>query len=200
MTHLLPGAAELQRELHEAFSEHADVADRSAPVLSEPFSRLVECAARAVHRGNKILLFGNGGSAADAQHIATELTVRFERDRAAIPAISLAADTSALTAIVNDMGPREMFARQLEAIGQPGDLAIGITTSGKSPNVVHALARARTLGMTAAALSGRDGGDLVGIADPLLVVPSEVTARIQEIHILVGHAFCAALEAALDLR
>lgn len=200
MTQPLPGAADRQRELHEAFSAHVDVVNRSPPVLGEPFGRLVERAARTIHRGNKILLFGNGGSAADAQHIATELTVRFERNRPPIAAISLAADTSALTAIINDMDPRELFARQLEAIGQPGDLALGISTSGRSANVVHALTRARALGMTAAALSGNDGGDLVGLADPLLLVPSDVTARIQEIHILVGHAFCAALETALELR
>lgn len=200
MTHAAPAAAERERVLKATFDEHVAVAHRSPPALCDPFSRLVEQAARTVHRGNKILLFGNGGSAADAQHIATELTVRFERDRAPIPAMSLATDTSALTAILNDMDVRDVFARQLEAIGQPGDLAIGISTSGRSANVVRALARARTLGMTAAALSGRDGGELVGLADPLLVVPSDVTARIQEIHILIGHAFCAALETALDLR
>lgn len=188
------------RGLETAFSEHIAVADRAAAAISDEFTRLVDHAARAVQRGNKIVLFGNGGSAADAQHIATELTVRFERDRPPIPALSLATDTSALTAIINDMDARELFARQVEALGQPGDLAIGISTSGRSPNIVHALARARAMGMTAAALAGRGGGDLVGVADPLLIVPSDVTARIQEIHILIGHAFCAALETALDLR
>jgi D-sedoheptulose 7-phosphate isomerase len=162
--------------------------------LGEPFARLVAACAAAVRGGGKLLLFGNGGSAADAQHIATELTVRFIKDRAPIAALALTTDTSALTAIGNDLGFDELFARQVRALGRPGDVAIGISTSGNSENVLRALAAAREMGCVAAALAGRDGGRLRGQADPLLVVPVAETARIQEMHITLGHMLCGALE------
>ena len=143
--------------------------------------------------------FGNGGSAADAQHLATELTVRFSKNRAPIAALALTTDSSALTAIGNDLGFDEVFARQVAALGKPGDVAIGISTSGRSNNVIRALDAARKMGLVSAALSGNDGGALKGLADPLLVVPSKVTARIQEMHITLGQMLCAALERELGL-
>ncbi len=183
----------------DQFDEHLAVAAATRDTLGEPFANLVSAAATAVRAGGKLLIFGNGGSAADAQHIATELTVRFTGDRKAIAAIALTTDTSALTAIGNDLGFDRLFVRQLEALGRAGDLALGITTSGESPNVLRALEHAKDAGMTAAALAGRGGGKLAGLADPLLVVPSDSTARIQEMHIAIGHALCGALETELGL-
>lgn len=180
-------------------AEHAAVAAATADALAAPFARLLEASAAAVRGGGKILFFGNGGSAADAQHLATELVVRFIRDRAPISAIALSTDTSALTAIGNDFGFEHLFSRQIEALGRPGDVAIGISTSGRSPNVLAALQTARRMGLTAAGLAGRDGGPMVECADPLLIVPSNTTARIQEMHILLGHMLCGALEQELGL-
>ncbi|MFP6732119.1 MAG: D-sedoheptulose 7-phosphate isomerase [Alphaproteobacteria bacterium] len=181
------------------FADHLDVAQATRAGLFEPFERLLSISLEAVRDGGKLLFFGNGGSAADAQHLATELTVRYVNDRPPIPAIALSTDTSALTAIGNDMGFDALFARQIEALGRPGDVAIGISTSGRSRNVISALERARGQGLTAAAFSGHGGGDLVGLADPLLIVQSSVTARIQEMHITLGHVLCDGLERGLGL-
>ena len=179
--------------------EHAEVLRQTLAQCEKPFLRLCETAATALRGGGKLLFFGNGGSAGDAQHLATELAVRYVRDRAPISAISLTTDTSALTAIGNDMGFDQLFARQVQALGRPGDLAIGISTSGHSRNVIRGLEVARELGLGAAALSGSDGGMLPGIADPLLIVPSRITARIQEMHITLGQMLCGALERMLGL-
>ena len=148
----------------------------------------------ALGAGNKVMFFGNGGSAADAQHLAAELVVRFRADRAPLAAVALTTDSSVLTAGANDFGFETVFECQVRALGRPGDVAIGLTTSGNSANVIRALEAARGLGMTAAALSGGDGGRLAGIADPLLLVPSTDTARIQEMHITIGHMLCDVLE------
>ncbi len=179
--------------------EHLDVARATLAAVQEPFDRLLALSVEAVRGGHKLLFFGNGGSAADAQHLATELTVRFERERAPIAALALTTDSSALTAIGNDLGFDSLFARQIEALGNPGDVAIGITTSGRSRNVIRGLEAARAGGLVAAAFAGRDGGDLPGIADPLVIVPSNVTSRIQEMHITLGHALCLGLERALGM-
>ncbi|MFQ6017577.1 MAG: SIS domain-containing protein [Kiloniellaceae bacterium] len=180
-------------------AEHGAVVAATRGALAGAFKELVERSVRSVREGGRIFFFGNGGSAADAQHLATELTVRYVKDRAPIPAIALTTDTSALTAIGNDLGFEQVFARQLRALGRPGDVAIAITTSGKSRNVIVALQAAREIGMVPAALSGKDGGELSGLAEPLLIVPSDTTARIQEMHITLGQMFCAALEQGLDL-
>jgi D-sedoheptulose 7-phosphate isomerase len=181
------------------FDEHQAVAAATRAALAAPFARLVEVSLVALRGGGKILLFGNGGSAADAQHLATELTVRYVRDRDPIAALALTTDSSALTAIGNDLGFDELFARQVRALGRPGDVALGISTSGRSRNVINALQAARAGGLVPAALSGGDGGDLKGLADPLLVVPSRTTARIQEMHITLGQMLCGALERGLGL-
>jgi len=181
------------------FDEHAAVTAATRAEMLEPFSKLVGVSAAAVRAGGKILLFGNGGSAADCQHIATELTVRYITDRDPIAAIALTTDTSALTAIANDWSFDDVFARQVEALGRKGDLAIGISTSGQSENVIRGLEKAKALGLTAAALGGKDGGRMAGLADPLLVVPSATTARIQEMHITLGQMLCGALERELGL-
>lgn len=183
----------------EEFDDHLAAVRSAREVLAEPFSRLLTACVTAIRNGNKLMLFGNGGSAADAQHIATELTVRYIDDRAPIAAIALTTDSSALTAAGNDLGFDQIFARQLAALGKPGDVAIGITTSGTSPNVVEALKTARAMGMVTASFTGRDGGVMPSLADIPLIVPADTTRRIQEIHILLGHLLCGALEHELGL-
>ena len=145
------------------------------------------------------MFFGNGGSAADAQHLAAELTIRYKKNRPAIAALALTTDTSALTAAGNDLGFEMVFARQLEALGRPGDVAIAISTSGKSANVIAGLRQARAMGLVTVAFGGKGGGDMAGLADHLLAVPSAVTARVQEMHITLGQMLCAALEIELGL-
>ncbi len=140
--------------------------------------------------GNKVLLCGNGGSAADAQHIAAELTGRYKSERRGLPAIALTTDTSALTAISNDYGYAKVFDRQVEALANKGDLLIGISTSGNSANIISALNTAKALGCGTLGLTGRDGGKMNELCDVNLVVPSDDTPRIQEMHILFGHTLC----------
>lgn len=179
--------------------EHLDTATKTFDTLKDDFARLLDICATSVGNGGKILFFGNGGSAADAQHLATELTVRYVKDRKPIPAIALTTDTSALTAIGNDMGFDHLFARQIEALGQSGDVAIGISTSGQSKNVLLALKAAHDKGIITVGLSGRDGGKMADVCDLLLIVPSDTTARIQEMHITLGQMLCGALEQRLKL-
>lgn len=176
------------------FDEHLRVAEATRRSLREPFSAMLALWVRTITGGGKILFFGNGGSAADAQHLATELTIRYAKNRPPIAAIALTTDSSALTACGNDLGFEEVFARQVEALGRPGDLAVGISTSGRSANVLAGLRMARRKGLSAAAFTG--GGDhrLEGLADPVLAVPSTTTARIQEMHIAIGQMLCAGLE------
>src|SRR5271165_3360921 len=145
-------------------------------------------------KGNKVLLFGNGGSAADAQHIAAELVGRFAFDRPALPALALSVNTSCVTAIGNDYGFDVIFARQIEALGRPGDVAIGISTSGNSPNVLSAVAVARKMGLHTIALTGSTGGVLKAAVDHCICVPSNETPRIQECHILIGHIISELVE------
>jgi D-sedoheptulose 7-phosphate isomerase len=181
------------------FAEHHDVARRSEAMLADSFAELVRACAKSIRGGGKLMFVGNGGSAADAQHLATELTIRYKRDRAAIAAIALTTDTSALTAAGNDLGFERIFARQIEALGKPGDVVIAISTSGKSPNVIAALKQARSMRLVTAALGGKGGGDMAPLTDHLLAVPSATTARIQEMHILLGQMLCGALEIELGL-
>lgn len=145
-------------------------------------------------KGNKTILAGNGGSAADAQHIAAEMVGRYGFDRPSLPSLALTTDTSALTAIGNDYGYDKVFSRQLEGMGQDDDLFIGISTSGNSKNIVNAFNSAKKKNITTVALVGRDGGDMAKIADIALIVPSDSTPRIQESHILIGHIICDIIE------
>ncbi len=190
---------DLNKYFDDELTEHTAVAAATKAALREPFARLVAVCARSLRAGGKLLFFGNGGSAADAQHLATEFVVRYKQDRAPIPALALTTDTSALTAIGNDLGFNELFARQIAALGKAGDVAIGISTSGTSPNVLKGLEQARASGLVAAALGGRGGGKMSGLADPLLIVPSDTTSRIQEMHIMLGQMLCGALERELGL-
>jgi D-sedoheptulose 7-phosphate isomerase len=151
--------------------------------------------AERLKRGCRVLVCGNGGSAADAQHFAAELTGRYVKERRALAGIALTTDTSAITAIGNDYGFDRIFARQVEALGRPGDLLIGISTSGNSPNVILAVEAAKQLGVRTLGLLGRDGGKLRTLVDDAMVVPCPVTARIQEVHQMIYHFWCEAIEA-----
>jgi D-sedoheptulose 7-phosphate isomerase len=150
--------------------------------------------AQRLKDGAKILICGNGGSAADAQHFAAELSGRFVSERRALAGVALTTDTSALTAIGNDYGFGQIFARQVEALGRPGDVLVGISTSGNSENIIHAVNAAKPLGIETMGLLGRDGGKLKTLMDDCLVVPCDVTARIQEVHIMVIHFWCEILD------
>lgn len=180
--------------LADQFAEHEGILAATLAAVSGSFARLADACSRALENGGKVLFFGNGGSAADAQHLAAELVVRYRVNGRALAALALTTDTSILTACANDYSYDEIFSRQIGALMRPQDVAIGISTSGNSPNVLKALEAARALGGTAAGLSGRDGGKMAGLCEPLIVVPSAVTARIQEMHILIGHALCDVLE------
>jgi D-sedoheptulose 7-phosphate isomerase len=176
-----------------ALREHAEVAAALPPLLptiAELATRLVE----TLRRDGRVLLCGNGGSAADAQHLAAELVGRFLCDRRPFPALARTTDTSILTAVANDIGYMEVFARQVLALGRPGDLLIAISTSGNSPSVLRAAEAARQQGLMVAGLTGRTGGKLRPLCDLCLCVPSEATPRIQEMHILIGHILCDVAE------
>jgi D-sedoheptulose 7-phosphate isomerase len=169
-----------------------------ALVADAELARTIETVARlcvkALHDGNKLLLAGNGGSAADAQHLAAELVSRFYFDRPGLAAVALTTDTSALTAIGNDYGFERLFARQVDALGRKGDVFIGLSTSGNSPNILKALDEARLKGLVTVGLTGQGGGKMAALCDHCLRMPSSETPRIQEGHIVVGHTLCALVE------
>ena len=162
--------------------------------LAAGIDAAAETIADALQAGRRLFTCGNGGSAADALHLAEELIGRYRANRRAYPAVCLNSDVGALTCIANDFGYDYVFSRQLSALGTLGDLLVVFSTSGKSPNINHALSTARALGMTTVALLGKDGGQAAAIADHVLLVPSSDTARIQEVHSLILHAFCEAVE------
>ena len=180
------------RVLKDAAAAHERMAANVESVVA-----VADAITKSLKQGGSVLVFGNGGSAADAQHFAAELVGRYEKDRKAWPAIALTTDTSALTAIGNDYGFDRVFARQIEALGRPGDVAIGISTSGKSPNVLRALETANARGLVTIALTGR-GGDAGRIATLHVPVDEERTARIQEVHATILHAICDLVESELS--
>lgn len=180
--------------IREEIASHIALAQRVLADMQPEIGQACDMAVAAIQSGHKILLFGNGGSAADAQHIAAELSGRFRRVRRGLPALALTTDTSALTAISNDFGFEQVFARQVEALAQPGDLCIGISTSGNSPNVLAAMEKAAEIGCQRLALTGETGGKLTSQSELCLCIPSGNTARIQEVHILIGHILCEAVE------
>jgi D-sedoheptulose 7-phosphate isomerase len=151
----------------------------------------------SLKKNGKVILFGNGGSASDSQHIAAELVGRFKKDRTALAAIALTTNTSIITSLANDYGYEIIFSRQIEALGQKNDIAIGISTSGKAKNVAAGIKQAKKMGIKTVALTGGDGGELIKLADVSLMVPSSVTARVQEAHITIGHIVCEMVEQAL---
>jgi D-sedoheptulose 7-phosphate isomerase len=184
----------LDEYILDEFNDHLNLTISTKTMMYEALSEPLGHCINALKKGNKIILFGNGGSAADAQHIATELVVRFNENREAIAAISLATDTSALTAIGNDFGFENIFSRQIAALGKKGDIAIGISTSGNSLNILNGITLANNLGLITIGLTGGGNGRLQKIAKFCLAVPSTNTARIQEMHILIGHILCGAIE------
>lgn len=184
---------DIRAELEESLKIKQRVINEQIFVIQEILVALL----RALDAGNKVILFGNGGSAADSQHIAAELVSKFRRERKALPAIALTTDTSILTSIANDFGFEYVFARQIEALGAPGDIALGISTSGNSANVLHALRTAREMGLVTIGFTGEDGGELKDAVDICFRVPSNSTPRIQEMHITVAHTLCELIEVAL---
>ena len=186
--------------LESELAEHTELVARTRDAVAGEFARLVSICSDALQTGHKLLFFGNGGSAADAQHLATELVVRYGRNRPALAAIALTTDASALTAIGNDFGFEELFARQVEALCRAGDVAIGISTSGASENVIRGLRTAKAAGAVTVAFTGDGGGRLAGQVDCGIFIPSKVTARIQEMHLMLGHVLCALLEQGGETR
>ena len=182
--------------IQDEVQEHIEVAKKALKTLSPVILETAQTLHEALSKGNKILICGTGGSAADSQHFAAELTGRYKRERKGLSAIALSTDTSALTAIGNDYGYEFVFSRQVEALAKEGDVVIGISTSGNSKNVVHALEVANKLNCTTISLSGRDGGVIKSLCDHNLVAPSDDTPRIQEIHIICIHLLCELLERA----
>jgi D-sedoheptulose 7-phosphate isomerase len=189
----------MQNMIKDELNSHLDTIkatiNRSEPILLQ----ICEKAIQTLKNGNKILLCGNGGSAADAQHIAAELTGRYKSNRKGLASIALTTDTSALSAISNDFGYDMVFSRQVEALANKGDMLIGISTSGNSQNIINALKLANQLDCTTIGLSGNDGGDMNKICDINLVVASNNTPRIQEMHILFGHIICQAIDNAFEV-
>jgi D-sedoheptulose 7-phosphate isomerase len=157
-------------------------------------AQAVKAILKCLKRGGKVILFGNGGSAADSQHVAAELIGRFQKERRAIPAVALTTDTSILTSLANDYSFDIVFARQIEGLGSPKDVAIGFSTSGNSRNVIEGLKTAKKMGMTTISLTGNKGGKIAPLTDISLIVPSACTARIQETHICMAHAICELVE------
>ena len=190
---------DLENFFNRQFDEHNKVASDCKKKLQSSFLNIIKICVSSLKRKKKILFFGNGGSASDAQHLATELTVRFSKNRKAIPAISLATDTSAITAIGNDLGFDHLFSRQIEAIGNAGDVAIGISTSGKSENVINGLKKAKQMGLKCLALTGKHTKDVDKLCDQVISIPADNTSRIQEMHIMIGQMLCNAIEFKLGL-
>ncbi|HIC09292.1 MAG TPA: SIS domain-containing protein [Aquificales bacterium] len=184
----------MRERILTAFRESAEIKLAFVEKYLEDIARFAGEVAERLKKGGTVYLFGNGGSAADAQHIAAELIGRFSKDRPPLRAIALTTDTSVLTALGNDYGFEEIFARQVEALVKPEDVVIGISTSGRSENVRKALLRAKEKGALTAAFLGRDGGTIKGIVDYPFVVPSYETPRIQECHITLGHTLCELVE------
>jgi D-sedoheptulose 7-phosphate isomerase len=183
--------------LRASFEASAAVKRDTLAACGSAIADAAELVTETLRNGGKLLTFGNGGSAADAQHFAAELAGRFDRERPALPALALTANTSDLTAIGNDYGFHHVFARLVQAHGRAGDLAVAISTSGNSRNVLEAVAEARARGLASIGLTGKGGGKLALAVDVPIVVPSDVTARIQETHITVLHVLCELIDAAL---
>lgn len=181
-------------QVHRHLQRHQQTIDLVAGQLASSVVDAARMIADALARGHKVLVMGNGGSAADAQHLAAELVGRFLRERRALPAIALTTDTSILTAVGNDYGFEQVFSRQIEAMGQAGDVVIGISTSGNSVNVLKALHAAQAAGCRTIGLLGRDGGDIATLVDLALVIPVQETPHIQEAHVTIIHILCDLVE------
>ncbi|MCX7743624.1 MAG: D-sedoheptulose 7-phosphate isomerase [Flavobacteriales bacterium] len=181
----------------DEFNEHKLLTEKCLNVLQSEILQAADICLEAAKKRNTIFFFGNGGSAADAEHLAAEFTGRYQMERKGLPAIALTAGSASITSISNDFGFDNVFSRQLEALAKKNDVCIGISTSGKSPNVTKALEKAKIMGCKTIALTGKEGGDISEICDVSIIVPSDITSRIQEMHILIGHIICYLVESRL---
>ncbi|MDC0492615.1 D-sedoheptulose 7-phosphate isomerase [Candidatus Pseudothioglobus singularis] len=184
--------------IQSEFIEHLKTSRDTMEAITEKIDQAASTCIDCLKKDNKVLICGNGGSAADAQHIAAEIVGRYKTDRKGLPAIALTTDTSAITAISNDFGYLNVFDRQIEALARESDVLIGISTGGSSENVINGIKRANQMKCKTIGLSGKDGGMLNSLCDLNIVVPSEDTARIQEMHILIGHIICQLIDNAFD--
>jgi len=182
--------ADIAKHFHDSIALKQELLKTMIPTIEGIAQKLAAC----LKAGNKLIFFGNGGSASDSQHLAAEFVGRYEKERRALAAISLTVDTSALTAIGNDYGYDRVFERQLEALGRKGDVAFAISTSGNSKNVIAAVKRAKEMGVYTVGFLGNTGGELKGLVDMPVVIPSKKTSRIQESHIMIGHILCECVD------
>ena len=185
--------------IHGNFVAHLQTIELVHDTLAEPIKKIGQLLAQTLDKGGTIFWCGNGGSAADSQHLAAELVGRFKKNRRALRSIALTTDTSVLTCVANDYSYDDIFARQIDALGRPNDVLIGISTSGNSENVLRAFKNAKEVGLVTVALLGKSGGAAKELADHTLVIPSDSTSRIQEAHILIGHIFCELIEQELSI-
>lgn len=185
--------------IHQNFTDHLHTIELVRETLDASVQSIGQLLAQSISSGSTLFWCGNGGSAADSQHLAAELVGRFKKDRRALRSVALTTDTSVLTCVANDYSFDDVFARQIEALGRPSDVLVAISTSGNSENVLRALKVAKEMGLTTIAFLGKDGGTAKGLADHVLVIPSDSTARIQEAHILIGHILCELIEQELKL-
>jgi D-sedoheptulose 7-phosphate isomerase len=185
--------ASVSQHIQDSIGLKQEILRTLIPQIEKAAQKLTEC----LRAGNKILFFGNGGSASDSQHLTAEFVGRYEKDRRALAAISFTTDTSILTAVANDYGYDRVFERQMEALGKKNDVAIAISTSGNSKNVLAAVKRAREMGVYTIAFTGNTGGELKALVDLAIVIPSKKTSRIQESHIMIGHILCECVDDAL---
>ena len=189
----------MEQAIQKIFQESIDTKQETLKANLVLIQQATEEMIKALKNNHKLFFFGNGGSAADSQHIAAEFIGRFQKERRSLPAIALTTDTSILTALGNDYGFDIVFARQLQGLGQSGDIAVGISTSGNSPNVIEGIKQAKKLGMKTIVLTGGDGGKSASLADIAIIASSRKTARIQESHICIAHAICELVEEALSV-
>ena len=189
----------LEEIINKSFVSHLDAVKRTHELFSESLVSIGKLLAETLKNGGTLFWCGNGGSAADSQHLAAELVGRFKKNRRALRSVALTTDSSVLTCVANDYCYDDVFSRQLEALGREGDVLIAITTSGNSKNVLRVLQTAKEAGIVTIALLGKDGGSAKELADHALVIPSDSTARIQEGHILIGHILCELIEQEMDL-
>ncbi len=199
MGNCVPPDIDFDRFLATEAEEHRVAFDSFLRVLNAPFVAVLSIWETSIREGHKLLVFGNGGSAGNAEHIAAELAIRYSADRNAIAAVALSAGSSTVTAAANDYGFDRIFSRQIEALGRPGDVAVGLSTSGASPNVLRALREARARGLRTTGFIGGKDNPMRELCDAAIIVPSTITARIQEMHLLVTHMLCKALEQRLGL-
>ena len=189
----------LEEFFDEQILEHSRVLKKTKETTQQSFIKIVRLCVDIIRNGNKIIFFGNGGSASDSQHLATELCVRFSENRKPISAISLNTDTSVLTAIGNDLGFNHIFSRQIEALGKPNDLVVAISTSGKSKNIIEGLKKSREMQLKTICFTGSNIENIIAYSDEVISVPAKNTSRIQEMHILLGQMLCNAIESELNL-